>query len=59
MGIPMAIRMAIHNGIFKGYRLCRRPLKIKFLVLADGGKWMCPTARSRRDIHNEHVKTQK
>ena len=26
---------------------------------ADGGKWMCPTARSRRDIHNEHVKIEK
>ena len=25
---------------------------------ADGGKWMCPMARSRRDIHNEHVKSE-
>ena len=26
---------------------------------ADGGKWMCPTARSRGDIYNEHVKIEK
>ena len=26
---------------------------------ADGGKWMRPIARSRRDIYNEHVKSEK
>ena len=25
----------------------------------DGGKWMCPIARSRGDIYNEHVKFKK
>ena len=34
-------------------------MKFHFLVRADGGKWMCPTARSRRDIYNEHVKIEK
>ena len=25
----------------------------------DGSKWMCPIARSRGDIYNEHVKLKK
>ena len=33
--------------------------KLIFLSRADGGKWMCPTARCRRDIHNEYVKIEK
>ena len=33
--------------------------KLISLVRADGGKWICPIARSRRDIHYEHVRIEK